>query len=135
MTPVPVRLIACAALLGGAAPAPAQDGLQGEWRNTKNTVHMRVQPCGPALCGTVTWAADQQRADARKGSGRELIGSVLMRDLTRGNDGKWRGKVFVPDINTSASATVIQLNSYTLRITGCTLLGLACRTQHWHRIK
>ena len=137
LKPMPIRLLAplaCAALLGAAMPAP-QEGLQGEWRNTKNTVHMRVQPCGQLLCGTVTWAADQQRADARKGSGRELVGSVLVRDLTRGNDGKWRGKVFVPDINTNASATVIQLNSYTLRITGCTLLGLACRTQHWHRIK
>jgi len=128
-------LFACAALLGGAAPAPVQEGLQGEWRNTRNTVHLRVQPCGAALCGTVTWAADQQRADAKKGSGRELIGSALLRDLRKGNDGNWHGKVFVPDINSTATATVIQLNGNLIRVSGCTLFGLACRTQHWHRLK
>ena len=137
----PIRLFApavyvalCAALIGAAAPAPVQTGLQGEWRNTKNTVHLRVQACGAALCGTVTWAADQQRADAKKGSGRDLVGSQLLRDLRRGNDGKWRGKVFVPDINSNASATVTLINDNQILVAGCTLFGLACKSQHWHRL-
>lgn len=131
-------LAACAVLIGASAPvsalAPVQNGLQGEWRNTKNTVHLRVQPCGAALCGTVTWAAEQQRIDARKGSGKDLVGSQLLRDLRRGEDGKWRGKVFVPDMNRDASATVTQLTDDQILIAGCTLFGLACRSQHWHRI-
>ena len=134
LKPMSIRLLACVALLGAAAPAPVQEGLQGEWRNTRNTVHLRVRPCGAALCGTVTWAADQQRADAKKGSGRDLVGSILLRDLQRGDDGKWRGKVFVPDINSNASATVTQVNGNMIRVSGCTLFGLACKTQHWHRI-
>lgn len=131
-------LLATLPLLGGAAPVPAapvQDGLQGDWRNTKNTIHMRVRPCGQAMCGTVTWAGDQQRADARKGSGKDLLGATLLRDLRQGDDGKWRGKVYVPDIDSNVSATIIQLNSYTIRISGCTLVGIICRTQHWHRLK
>lgn len=129
-----LALAACAALIGASSPLPAQDGLQGEWRNTKNTVHLRVAPCGAALCGTVTWAADQQRADAKKGSGKDLVGSQLLRDLRRGDDGKWRGKVFVPDINSSAAATVTQLNDDQILVSGCTLFGLACKSQHWHRL-
>jgi len=138
-----IGLLACLPLLGSAAPLPAnppanppvQEGVQGEWRNTKNTIHMRVRPCGNAMCGTVIWAGDQQRADAKKGSGKDLLGATLVRDLRQGEDGKWRGRVYVPDIDATASATVIQLNSYTLRITGCTLVGILCRTQHWHRLK
>ncbi|NML07587.1 DUF2147 domain-containing protein [Sphingomonas sp. G-3-2-10] len=133
-----IRLFAIAAsalVLSAAAPAQPAAGLQGEWRNTKNTVHMKLAPCGKSLCGTVTWAAEQQRADARKGSGRDLIGSVLLRDLQKGSDGTWRGKVFVPDINTSASGTVTQLSGDLIRVSGCTLLGIVCKTQHWHRIK
>ncbi|MCW3846204.1 DUF2147 domain-containing protein [Sphingomonas sp. LB-2] len=132
-----IRLFAlatCAALLGASAPAPADGGLQGDWRNTKNTVHLRVEPCGQALCGTVTWAADQQRADARKGSGKDLIGSALLRDLRRGGDGKWRGKIYIPDIDTTASATVTQINDDQILVSGCTFLGVICRSQHWHRI-
>jgi uncharacterized protein (DUF2147 family) len=125
---------ACALLLAASVAPPAAEGVQGEWRNTKNTVHMRVAPCGAALCGTVTWAADAQRADARKGSGKELVGSVLLRELTSSGDATWRGKIYIPDLNTNASATVTQLSPKLLRISGCSLMGLACRTQHWHRI-
>ena len=127
-------LAACAALIGASAPLPVQDGLQGDWRNTKNTVHLHVAPCGEALCGTVTWAGEQQRADARKGSGRDLVGSQLLRGLRRGSDGKWRGKVFVPDINRDAAATITLLSDKQILVSGCTLFGLACRSQHWHRM-
>ena len=130
-----LSLSACIALLAGAAaPLPPGPGLQGEWRNTKNTVHLRVAPCGAALCGTVSWAADQQRADARKGSGKELVGSQLLRELKPDGDDTWRGKIYIPDVNTTASATVVQMSPVLIRVSGCTLFGLACRTQHWHRI-
>ena len=132
---VSVALVAaCTVLIGASAPAPAQEGLEGNWRNTKNTVHLSVKPCGAALCGTVTWAAEQQRADAKKGSGRDLIGAQLLRDLRKGSDGKWRGKVFVPDINSNASATVTLLSGNQILVSGCTLFGIACKTQHWHRL-
>lgn len=130
-----LSLFAATVLLGGAAPPePAARGILGEWRNTNNTVHLRLQPCGPALCGKVTWAAAQPRADARKGSGKELIGSTLLNDLRPSGDATWRGKVFIPDINTSASGTVTQLSNVLIRVSGCTLMGLICKTQHWHRI-
>lgn len=129
-----LSLFAATFLLGAAAPPPAK-GLLGEWRNTNNNVHLRVQPCGAALCGTVTWAGAQQRADARKGSGKELVGSVLLRNLQPSGEATWRGKVFIPDVNTSASATVVQLSDILIRVSGCSFLGLACKTQHWHRIR
>lgn len=127
-------LIACIALLGGAAPPQPDASLQGEWRNTNNSVHLRVQPCGNSLCGTVTWADQKQRAEARKGSGKDLVGSMLLRDLKRTGDGTWRGKVSILAINSSATATVTRVDAKTIRISGCALLGLACRTQHWHRL-
>lgn len=128
-----LSLAASAMLLAAFGPPPAA-GIQGEWRNTKNTVHMRVAPCGAALCGTVTWAADKQRADARKGSGKELIGARLLHDLRPSGDATWRGRIYIPDVNTTASATAIQLSPVLIRVSGCGLFGLACRTQHWHRI-
>ncbi len=127
-------LFAAAAVLGGAAPAPAQNGLVGEWRNTNNNVHMRVSPCGAALCGTVTWAEERQRADARRGSGKDLVGSVLLHDLRPAGNATWRGKAFIPDVNVNATATVVQVSHILIRVSGCSWFGLACKTQHWHRI-
>jgi uncharacterized protein (DUF2147 family) len=128
-----LSLFAAPLLLSAAAP-PRAPGIQGEWRNTNNTVHMRLAPCGSALCGTVTWAAAEQRADARKGSGKELIGSVLLHGLKPSSAVTWSGRVFIPDINTNASGTVEQVSNILIRVSGCTMLGLLCKTQHWHRI-
>ncbi|RYY28302.1 MAG: DUF2147 domain-containing protein [Sphingomonadales bacterium] len=129
-----LSLLAAPLLLGAASPAPAQ-GILGEWRNTNNNVHLRLQHCGTEICGKVIWAADQQRKDALKGSGKPLVGSTLLRDLKVSGDATWRGKVFIPDINTTASGTVTQLSPILMRVSGCTLLGLICKTQHWHRIR
>jgi uncharacterized protein (DUF2147 family) len=128
-------LLAAFALLTAAAsaPSPARKGLEGDWRNTKNTVHLRVSRCGPAYCGTVIWAGEQQRADARKGSGKDLVGSLLLRDLRPSGPATWRGKVHVPDININVRATVVQMSDVLIRVSGCSF-GIVCKTQHWHRI-
>lgn len=132
---MPMQFLLALSLLGAAAaPPPPQPVLVGEWRNTHNTVHLRVAPCGQALCGTVTWASDEQRALARKNSGRDMPGRQLLSGLKPEKDGTWRGKVFIPAINSSASATVTPVSNEKLRIQGCTLLGVVCKTQHWHRI-
>ncbi|RYD90303.1 MAG: DUF2147 domain-containing protein [Sphingomonadales bacterium] len=129
-------LLAAATFLVAAAPAPMSDpnGLEGDWRNTKDTVHLRVSRCGPSYCGKVTWAGEQQRADARKGSGKDLVGSTLLRDLRPSGSATWRGKIYVPDININVTATVVQLSPIKLRVSGCSWLNVVCRTQHWHRI-
>ena len=120
-------------LLAAVAPEPMHKGLVGDWRNSKNTIHLRVKQCGPAYCGTVIWAGDQQRADARKGSGKDLVGSLLLRDLRPSGDKTWRGKVYVPDINFTVTATVLQMSDVLIRISGCSF-GIICRTQHWQRL-
>ncbi len=130
-----------AALLVAAAPPPAAptagntpSSWEGTWRNTNNTVHLRAARCGSAMCGTVVWAIPKARADAKSGSGQDLIGRQLFQNFRPAEDGKWRGKVFIPDLNTSAAATVIPTGRDTMLVSGCLLFGLACKTQHWWRI-
>lgn len=127
-------MVMAAFLLGGAAPQPNGGGVTGDWRNTRDTIHIRVAPCGDRICGKVIWANDVARRDARKGSGQELLGSQLLTDLRRQQDGTWRGRVYVPDLNMRASARVTQVERNKLRVTGCAVAGLVCQTRHWHRI-
>src|SRR5688500_12465270 len=90
--------LAAIALLAGATPAAAEPDLFGLWRNPKNSVHVDIRPCGGSACGYVVWASPKAQADARKGSGRELVGMQLLRDFAP-TGRNWRGKVFVPDLN------------------------------------
>jgi uncharacterized protein (DUF2147 family) len=129
------------ALLVAAAPPPAAptagntpSSWEGTWRNTNNTVHLRAARCGSAMCGTVVWAIPKARADAKSGSGQDLIGRQLFQNFRPADDGTWKGKVFIPDLNTKASATVTPTGRDTMLVSGCLLFGLACKTQHWWRI-
>lgn len=124
-----MSLMVGALVLGAAAPAPE---LEGVWRNANHSVHLRLAPCGEAMCATVVWASEKARADARKGSGQELIGSRLLTGLRPSGNGRWRGRAYVPDINRHATATVTRTKPDQLRVSGCVLLF--CQTRHWQRI-
>lgn len=128
-------LLALATLLAAAAPDPDPgSGIEGVWRNTRNTVHLKVARCGESYCGTVIWANPTAKADALRGSGRKLVGSRLLTGLRREGDA-WRGQVYVPDIDKTAAATVVQVNPNKLRVSGCMVAGLLCQTRHWDRIR
>ncbi|HKR86969.1 MAG TPA: DUF2147 domain-containing protein [Phenylobacterium sp.] len=124
--------LAAAALIAASGPAAAQDDLLGVWRNPKNSVHVDIRPCGPSACGVVIWASQKAREDARRGSGRELIGMKLFQDFTRASD-EWRGKVFVPDLNRTLAGAARVVDDNHLEAKGCAL-GFFCKTQVWTRV-
>jgi uncharacterized protein (DUF2147 family) len=129
-------LLSAAAFAGlafatAAASAPAE--LFGRWRNPADSVHMDIRPCGASACGSVVWASPQAQADARRGSGRELVGLQLFRDFAPAKRG-WRGKVFVPDLNRTLAGTARLLDPSHLEARGCLLGNVLCRTQVWSRV-
>ncbi len=130
--------VALAALSLTAAPAFADEPappVATEWRNPSNSVHVRIDKCGGKLCGTVTWASAKAQADARRGGTQKLIGTRLFRDLEADGPGKWRGKVFVPDIRKTFSGTMSFVNANTMVGKGCVLFGLVCKSQTWSRVR
>lgn len=123
--------VAAILLLTGAAPPDSSLGL---WRNPSGSVHVRAHRCGAQVCGTVVWANDKARADARRGGTDPLVGTQLFRDFQPDGKGGWRGKVFVPDIGKTFSGTVRLLDEGRLEGKGCLIGGLGCRSQIWTRI-
>lgn len=115
-------------------PAMAADRSFGIWRNPSNSVHVRAQPCGQRMCGVVVWANDKARADAKRGGTDQLVGAELFRDFILEKPGKWRGKVFVPDIGKTFSGTITAIDERTLVGKGCLLAGLGCKSQTWTRL-
>ncbi len=116
-----------------AGPSPAAP-VASEWRNPSNSVHVRIDKCGGALCGTVTWASEKAIADARRGGTETLVGTHLFRDLKPAGAGKWSGKVFVPDIRQTFSGTIQFADGDKMVGKGCVLFGLICKSQTWSRL-
>lgn len=127
-------VLAATSLAGlAAAPAP-MPRVVGEWRNPADTVHVAMRPCGPSLCGVITWASDRARADAAAAGADSLVGVELFRDLVADGRDHWSGEVFVPDLGRTVSGTLAQLDAATLEVEGCVIPGLVCQSQLWTRV-
>ena len=118
-----------------AAGSPSDAPIASEWRNPGNSVHVRIDECGGALCGTITWASEGAIADARRGGTEQLVGTRLYRDLKPAGPGKWSGKVFVPDIRQTFSGTIQFQDGDKMVGKGCVLFGVVCKAQTWSRVR
>ncbi|HEX8192395.1 MAG TPA: DUF2147 domain-containing protein [Allosphingosinicella sp.] len=125
-------LVAAAAAGAVQAAGPAQP--TGVWRNPKNSVHVRIQPCGANVCGTVVWANARAQEKARAGGTARLIGTQLFREFRREGPDSWAGRVFVPDRNQSYSGTLRLAGPNQIVARGCLLGRYLCRSQTWSRV-
>lgn len=132
-----ITTIVFAALALGQAPAAfAQDPASpfGVWRNPKDTVHVEVRPCGDGACGYIVWASAKAEAKAAEAGSPDLMGLQLFRDLTPDQDGVWKGKVFVPDLNRTFSGRAQPISEQKLKAQGCFVAGFLCKSQVWTRL-
>ena len=66
-----------------AAVAKLADGAcLGIWQNPSGSVRFRATRCGEQVCGTIVFANDKARADARRGGTDPLIGTQLFEEFT-----------------------------------------------------
>jgi uncharacterized protein (DUF2147 family) len=120
----------------GAAEAAAvgQQQPTGLWRNPKNSVHIRIQPCGGNVCGTVVWANARAQEKARKAGTPSLIGRQLLQEFRPEGPGAWGGRVFVPDMARTVSGKLTKAGPNSVVASGCLLGRMVCKSQTWTRI-
>lgn len=126
--------LSTALLTAGAGAAQPDPTIFGDWRNPRATVQIAIKPCGASACGVVVWATPKAQADARRGSGRDLIGQQLFRDFTQQYDKTWSGKVYVPDLNLTFVGSAQALDAMRLKARGCVLRRILCKVQVWSRV-
>jgi uncharacterized protein (DUF2147 family) len=125
-------------LMAGAGPATgalAQEQLSpnGLWRNPSGSVEVRIEDCGPKVCGRVASANERARADAARGGHPDIIGMDLFEDFKRDGPNTFRGRVFAPDINRRFSGKLTVQDANTIRVRGCLTRNAGCRSQTWTR--
>jgi uncharacterized protein (DUF2147 family) len=145
-----LKSLSTVALLGGIAPAGAQSPAQsadpaaavarlpdgaylGTWQNPSGSVHIRAARCGDQVCGTVVFANDKAKADARRGGTDPLIGSQLFEEFAARGPREWRGRVLVPDMNRRVTGTARLVDENSIRVEGCAA-RVICRNQLWTRV-
>jgi len=116
-----------------AVPAAAAQPVEGLWRNPIGSAIIRVATCGNLLCGTVVWASARGRAEVAKNT-LHVVGTTVLTGVKRTAPNRWTGHLYIPDDNIHVSARLELKNSRDLKLTGCGLVGLICRTQIWTRV-
>jgi len=129
MTRAGVVAALTAVALAGAAEA--RSPIEGRW--AKGNLQIDIKPCGPTLCGTVVKASAKQQARAERGSGTELIGATLIKDIRPVGARNYRARVFVADRNMHATGKIQQLAPDQLKVSGC-VLAFICKSARWNRV-
>ncbi len=110
----------------------AQDAaIDGRWANPDGSVILAIAPCGKVRCGTVQWASDQAKDDARR-STEQLVGSDLLTGLEERKAGQWSGRLFIPDQKLRVKARLQLVGERQLKVTGCAF-AIICKSQVWSR--
>jgi uncharacterized protein (DUF2147 family) len=132
------RIFAKAALLVLAVSVPAsalaQEPVEGRWRNPKNSVTVKIAPCGSTWCGYVVDASEHAKQSAREGGTENLIGTRILTGLRKTGDNTFKGQAFDPKRNIRAPATIRVLSATQMSVKGCVFGGLICREWRWTRV-
>ena len=133
------RILLKTALIAFAATVPftasAQAALEGQWRNVKGSVTVKVVPCGNAWCANVVDATEKAKAGARRGGTPNLIGTRILTGLRPAGNNTYKGLAFDPKRNIRVPATVRVLGPNAITVRGCAIAGmLLCKEQRWIRV-
>src|SRR5215213_412789 len=90
-----MRTLAASFVLLASAASAQEPSIQNRWRSPGGNSIIEIAPCGSALCGTVAWASEKAKQDARKAT-EQLIGTQLLTGLHEKKPGRWQGKLFIP---------------------------------------
>jgi len=105
--------------------------VEGYWKNPIGSAIIQIAPCGETLCGKVVWASARGQREVAKNTSN-VVGTTVLTNLKYAR-GHWAGSLYVPDDNIHASAKLQLIGDGRMKLTGCGLMGLICRTQIWTR--
>jgi uncharacterized protein (DUF2147 family) len=113
-----------------AAQAAASSPLDGIWRSPGGNSIIKIASCGDGPCGTVVWASDRAKKDASK-TAAQLVGTQLLTALEEDKNGRWHGKLFIPDRNMRVTAKLQRLGPSQLKVSGCAAGKALCKAAVW----
>ena len=114
-------------------PPKTQPQTRSLWINPYNDVVVETGECEGKLCGWVVWATPEAEQEAREGGTLKLVGTELLLDFRKTGPTTWAGHVFVPDMGRTFYSTIRLTKPGILKISGCILGGLICKSQIWRR--
>ena len=117
-----------------AAQGAPQASIEGRWKSPGGNSIIEIAPCGASnWCGTVAWASASAKQASAKATD-QLVGTQLLTDLQQDKDGRWHGKLFIPDKNMRVTAKLQLVSAQQLKVSGCAAGRALCKSALWNRL-
>jgi uncharacterized protein (DUF2147 family) len=137
-------LLGCGLLLA-ATPSLAAEAPTGEWLVENGHGHVRIENCGGALWGVISWEEKPGGKDTENPDpslrGRPTLGMPIlleMKPATVSNWGRseerWKGEVYSPENGKMYQSSIWLTGPDKMRIEGCVFGGIFCGGQDWTRV-
>lgn len=134
---VSTAAVAIAAVLG-AGEAMAGDAT-GVWMRSSGSSKIRIDACGSALCGTVVWEREPRKdvhnPDPAKRDEPITGRRVLLGMKPTGTADQWKGEVYNAEDGKTYTGYVTLQGDGTLKLQGCVLGGIICKSDNWTRAR
>jgi uncharacterized protein (DUF2147 family) len=109
----------------------------GEWEVENGYARVRIENCGDALWGAISWEKQPGGVDDKNGDpklrGRPVLGMPILLNLKPARD-RWEGEVYNSQDGNTYSASIRLMDPDTLRLEGC-VLSIFCGSQNWTRVQ
>jgi uncharacterized protein (DUF2147 family) len=133
-----IAALALSLALPAAAFAAAEDAI-GTWRDTDSGGILQVYSCGGGVCIKVVKPGKGREKDDHNPNpalkGRSMAGVVLMSGAQKAGGDKWQGKLYNSEDGDTYTGYVTVVSKGELKLEGCVLGGLICKSRHWTREK
>ncbi|MDB5583218.1 MAG: hypothetical protein JWR80_8394 [Bradyrhizobium sp.] len=126
--PAPAPVVATAPAQAPASkpqatvPAAAANSPLGVWLTEEKEGKVRIEQCGPNLCGYSVDAKSNQN------------GEQVLINMKPAKDSKWSGRILDPSSGSTYDSTIALKGSDQLRVQGCAFGGMFCGGQTWSRL-
>jgi uncharacterized protein (DUF2147 family) len=129
-------LVAIISGLGGTARAA--DDVTGTWLTASGKTHVKIAPCGGAMCGDIVWVdgntLDAYNPDPAKRT-RSIKGVRVLIDMKpSATPGKYDGAAYNTADGKTYTGSIRATGPDTLDLQGC-VMSVFCKTQSWTRVK
>lgn len=123
-----VKAALAACILSLSAGVAAAD-VKGVWRTETNKdgnwALVKMGACGSKTCGTMI------HTNAAK---KDNVGKMIVKGMKSKGDGEYGGgKIYAPDDDDWYTSKMELMKDGRLKVSGCVLGGLVCRSQKWTR--
>ena len=116
--------------------AAAEDAV-GTWKDTETGATTQIYSCGCGICVKVVTPSKGREADNNnpdpKLKGRSMAGVTIMTGAVKDGADRWKGQLYNSEDGKTYSGWVIVKSKDEVKLEGCVLAGIICKSRVWRR--